>query len=53
MAVKKSHKVANRALMEAMQEIRRSSASSPHVPTSRKGSRSSNKAKAIRESWSN
>ena len=41
---------ANPGYIQAMRELRRSSAATPHVPLSRKGSRLSRTHAAIRES---
>lgn len=48
----KIEKVANPAYAEAMRELRRSSAASPHVPAPRKGTRSVKKRLHIREGLS-
>lgn len=42
-------RVANPEMAKAMRELRRSSASSPHVPTPRKGTRRERKTRAINE----
>lgn len=42
--------VANPALAEAMRELRRSSAASPHTPAGRKGTRSERRRRAVLDS---
>lgn len=42
--------VANPALAEAMLELRRSSAASPHTPSGRKGTRSERRRRAVLDS---
>jgi len=46
----RKHRTANPELAAAMRDLRRSSATSPHTPAPRKGSRSARSRAAIRDS---